>query len=173
MDFNLIRITFYMRNYIFIFLFIIPTNLLFGQDTIVPLKIARIKNAVFEENLKKLLDFSYPKRNDDVYFLQFAENEVYDNNSIYFSDYYTISKFSKDLAYVIIDEKLVILENRNVPSNLIEVICKTENISIILYTNRKFIPAIVVEGEKPSYLRLICTFKIAGNNIYFIKEGEF
>lgn len=162
-----------MRNYIFILLFIIPTNLLFGQDTIVPLKIARIKNTVFEENLKVLLDYSYPKRNNDVYFLQFAENEIYDNNSIYFSDYYTISKFSKDLAYVIIDEKIVILENRNVPSNLIEVISKTENISIILYTNSKFIPSIVVEGEKPWYLRSICTFEILGNNKYFIKDGKF
>lgn len=162
-----------MRNYIFIILFLIPTNEMFGQDTIVPVKIAKIKNAVFENNLKVLLDYSYPKRNDDVYFLQFSENEIYDNNSLYFSDYYSITKFSKDLAYVKIDEKIVILENRNVPLKLIEVTSKIENISLVLYTNRKFIPAIVVEGEKPWYLRSICTFEILDNNTFFIIYGKF
>jgi len=163
-----------MRNYIFIILFIIiPINVMFGQDTIVPIKIARIKNIVFEENLKVLLDFSYPKRKDDIYFLQFAENEVYDNNSIYFSDYYTITKFSKDLAYIKIDKKIVILDNRNIPSKLIEVTSKKENIPLILYTNRKFIPAFVVEGEKPLYLRSICTFGILDNNTFFIRDGKF
>jgi len=163
-----------MRTIFFAIISIINIYTLLGQDKIVQLKIAEIKNETFLNNLNTILTSVENKKGEDLIYLSFYENRK--SADLVFSDFYTISKLSSGVVLSKVDGKVVFIGLDYIRSDLIEI---TEQIESVLIKKKKNkpngdVPYFRVEGETDNlYTRIICNFEILESFNLFLIYGVF